>query len=80
MSQVWELVSACDKYIDIEQPWSLSETKKQQEVFSNLLYSLQKIGELLNPFMPQTSEKILISLNEKNGIFNITKQNHYFLA
>lgn len=78
LSQVWELVSACDKYIDIEQPWSLSETKKQQEVFSNLLYSLQKIGELLNPFMPQTSEKILISLNEKNGIFNITKTEPLF--
>jgi len=28
--------------------------------------------------MPQTSEKILISLNEKNGIFNITKTEPLF--
>ncbi len=55
LSNVWELVSLCDKYIDVEKPWDIKDAKKQKEVFSNLLYSLINISEMIEPFLPETS-------------------------
>jgi methionyl-tRNA synthetase len=78
LSEVWKLVASCDKYIDEEKPWALEEKAKQEEVFSNLLYALKNIAELIEPFLPQTSNKILSALNENNGIYNVIKIDSLF--
>lgn len=54
LSTIWELVGYCDKYINEEKLW---ETK-DEKVISDLFFVLKKIAELLNPFLPETSEKI----------------------
>ncbi len=54
LAHTWELVSFCDKYINEEKLW---ETKKP-EVVNDLFFAIEKIGILLNPFLPETSEKI----------------------
>jgi methionyl-tRNA synthetase len=53
---IWDLIGFCDKFIEKEKPWE--ERKGQREVIENLLFSLSQIAELLEPFLPQTSEKI----------------------
>jgi methionyl-tRNA synthetase len=78
LSEVWKLVASCDKYIDNEKPWAIEEKEKQIEVFSNLLYSLKNIAELIEPFLPQTSKKMLNALNENNGIYNVVKIDSLF--
>jgi methionyl-tRNA synthetase len=58
---IWELISWCDKYINESQPWSAKtpeEVEKAKEVLNDLLFTINKISDLLNPFLPQTSEKI----------------------
>jgi len=54
LSAIWELISYCDKHINEEKLW---ETKKP-EVLADLFYALNEITVLLNPFLPETSEKI----------------------
>jgi len=54
---IWDLISFCDRYIEKERPWE--ESKKQKEVISNLLFAISNIAEMLKPFLPETSEKIL---------------------
>lgn len=51
---IWELASFCDKYINEEKLW---ETKKP-EVLNDLFFAISEIAKLLEPFLPQTSEKI----------------------
>ncbi len=58
LKSIWDLISFCDKYIDEEKPW---ETKNQQVLY-NLLVCISHIAKLLQPFLPETSEKIFQQL------------------
>ncbi len=78
LSDIWELVSSCDKYIDVEKPWEIKNEKKQKEIFSNLLYSLSNIAEMIEPFLPETSKKMKEQLGEKDGVFNVKKSEALF--
>ena len=60
---VWELISFCDRYIEKEKAWE----KGKDNVISDLLFSIGKIAELLQPFLPETSEKILKQLKTKKS-------------
>jgi len=56
LKSVMELASFCDKYIEKEKPWELQ--KNSAQVLGNLSIVLDNIAELLEPFLPETSEKI----------------------
>ena len=62
---IWELISFCDKYIERERPWEKSE--KQLSIINNLLFVLDNIAQLLQPFLPETSEKIKKQLKTKKS-------------
>jgi len=62
---IWELISFCDRYIEKERPWE--ESKKQKEVINNLLLAIDEIAKLLQPFLPETSEKIFKQLKTKKS-------------
>ncbi len=66
---IWDLISFSDKYIDKEKPWEKKEDSTQ--VLGNLLVALDNIAELLKPFLPETSEKIIkeIERDKKTGKF-----------
>ncbi|MBZ9577470.1 methionine--tRNA ligase [Patescibacteria group bacterium] len=66
---IWDLISFCDKYIEKERPWEKKENSPQ--VLGNLLVILNNIAELLQPFLPETSERITkgIERDEKSGKF-----------
>jgi len=57
---IWEFITFCDRYIEQKKPWE--EKENQKEIIGNLLFAINKIAELLNPFLPKTSEKILEQL------------------
>ncbi len=67
---IWELISFCDEYIEKEKPWSFDlaqDKQKQKEVISDLLLAISEITELLKPFLPETSEKILKQLEAQKS-------------
>ena len=51
---VWEIIGFCDKYINEEKLW---ETRNPQ-VINDLFFAIKEIGTLLEPFLPETAEKI----------------------
>lgn len=63
LAAVWGLIRFCDRYIEKEKPWEAGD--KQKEVIADLLFVLQNIAELLQPFLPETSEKILRQIKTK---------------
>jgi len=65
LASVWKLISFCDRYIEKERPWEKSEN--QAEVISNLLFTINNIAQMLQPFLPETSEKILKQLKTKKS-------------
>ncbi|MGB9743324.1 MAG: methionine--tRNA ligase [Minisyncoccales bacterium] len=72
---IWDLISFCDKYIERQQPWRLlpsnpkSEIRnpKLRETLFNLLFALDNIAQMLQSFLPQTSEKILKQIKTKKS-------------
>jgi len=67
LKSVWDLISFCDKYIEKEKPWEKKENSPQ--VLGSLLVVLDNIAELLQPFLPETSEKIKKEIERKTGKF-----------
>ena len=60
---IWEIISFCDKYINEEKLW---ETKNPQ-VINDLFFAIKEIGVLLEPFLPETSEKIKNAVKSKKS-------------
>ena len=60
---VWRLIGFCDKHIEQTKPWKKSD--KQKQVISDLLLVLLNIANMLKPFLPETSEKIIKQLKVK---------------
>lgn len=60
---IWDLSGFCDKYINEEKLW---ETKNPQ-VINDLFFAIEKIGKLLQPFLPDTAEKINKAVETKKS-------------
>ncbi len=58
MGVIWDLISQADKQINEEKPWEL-EGEKAKQVLRNLVKQIQAIAYNLQPFLPETAEKIL---------------------
>ncbi len=55
---IWQLIAEADKKINQEKPWELSG-QRLKEVLLDYVKRIQAIGFNLQPFLPQTAEKIL---------------------
>ena len=74
ISEIFAIFKRCNKYIDETMPWALAKEEDKKDRLATVLYHLVEsitIGaSLLEPFMPETSEKILAQLNAKKRGFN----------
>jgi methionyl-tRNA synthetase len=57
---IWNKIDELNKYVDENKPWELEKNNdlKLKDVLSHLVDGIQEIAELLEPFLPRTSEKI----------------------
>ena len=66
LEEIFNFLKDCNKYIDDTTPWILAkagEYTRLQTVLYNLLESIRISAVLLQPFMPNTAEKIFSQLN-----------------
>jgi methionyl-tRNA synthetase len=62
LDEVWEQVRGLNQYIDITKPWAIAKEGDPTHIREILAYCvscINEIAELLEPFMPTTSAKIL---------------------
>lgn len=62
LTEIWKAVSKTNKYIDETMPWALAKDEARKarlaQVMHNLVESIRVVSILLQPFMPETPEKI----------------------
>ncbi len=62
LSEIWKAISRTNKYIDETMPWVLAKSDENKPrlaaVMYNLAESLRIVSILIQPFMPETPEKI----------------------
>lgn len=67
ITEIFGLFKRCNKYIDETTPWVLGKDPAQADRLNTVLYNLVEsitVGAtLLEPFMPETAQKILKQLN-----------------
>ena len=67
ITELFTLFKRCNKYIDETMPWALAKDEAKKDRLATVLYNLTEclcIGaELLFPFLPETSDRILAQLN-----------------
>ena len=67
LSEIWTLLKRSNKYIDETTPWALAKDEANKErlgtVLYNLLETIRIASVLLEPFMPETAEKIQKQIN-----------------
>lgn len=72
LKHIWVSVRKLNQYIEETKPWELAkeESNKEQfkEVMSKLTGDLGVVAHSINPFMPETSEKIKKALETKERI------------
>jgi methionyl-tRNA synthetase len=66
LAEIWKLVGACNKYIDVTAPWTLAKSEAGQERLKTVLYnlaeSLRIVAVLLTPFLTSTPAKMFVQL------------------
>ena len=67
LTEIFGIFKRCNKYIDETEPWVLAKDETKADRLSTVLYNLVEgivIGaSLLQPYMPETAEKIAEQLN-----------------
>lgn len=73
ITEIFTLFKRCNKYIDETMPWALAKEEDKKDRLATVLYNLIEgitIGaSLLEPFMPETSKKILAQINAQPRAF-----------
>lgn len=64
LSFIWSKISEADKLINEKKPWEL-EKEKAKEVLEDLVKKIQNIAFNLQPFLPETAEKILKQFSDQ---------------
>ncbi len=74
LTEIFTLFKRCNKYIDETEPWILGKDESKKDRLSTVLYNLVEsisIGAaLLDPFMPETAQKIREELSSPERDFD----------
>ena len=83
ISEIFQVLRSSNKYIDDTTPWILAkdETKKDrlETVIYHLLESIRVCSVFLEPFLPDTSEKIRNQINQDSREFQFVQDLSYQL-
>lgn len=84
ISEIFNLLRASNKYIDETTPWVLAKDEslhdRLETVIYNLLESIRVCAVFLEPFMPETSSKILEQINISDKTFSFVADSKYELG
>lgn len=62
LSEVWRLISRCNKYIDQNEPWLLAKDEQKRERLGSVMYNLAEclriVSVLISPVMTSTCKAI----------------------
>ncbi len=65
LAEIYSLIKFADQYIEKNKPWQKKEDSAQ--VVSNLTFIVKEIARMINPFMPETSEKMLQQIESRKS-------------
>jgi methionyl-tRNA synthetase len=69
---IWSLISAADKYLTVEKPWSLGESGEEQQRRATVLWTtaevLRVVTVLAHPVLPESTAKVWALLGQSGAL------------
>ncbi len=69
---LWSLISAADKYLTVEKPWSLGESADEQQRRATVLWTtaevLRVVTVLTHPVLPESTAKVWTLLGQSGAL------------
>jgi methionyl-tRNA synthetase len=65
LQNIWRELAKLDKHINENEPWAIEDKGKLKEVLSYEVAQVRKIAKQIEPFMPDTAEKIQKQFNRE---------------
>jgi len=66
LQEIWKLIGACNKYIDVTAPWILAKDEAKRERLGTVMYNLAEclrfVGVLLRPYLTSTAPRMFEQL------------------
>lgn len=78
LARIWALISFADKYINGKKPWEIKNEAELKKVLANAGYVLGVVLNLVEPFLPQTGEKIRQQIWFRDSAINFKKGKNLF--
>lgn len=69
IDKIWSFINRINAYMNEKEPWKSKDEKQRDAVLYNVLESLRAVTILVQPVLPETSEKICRQLGIKPGAF-----------
>ncbi|MEK9195011.1 MAG: class I tRNA ligase family protein, partial [Patescibacteria group bacterium] len=76
---IWELIGYGDRYINDTKPWTIKDdTATLQNIIADASVLIDAIRELIEPFLPETAEKIKEQISIEGNMIKIKRGNMLF--
>ena len=66
LARIWAVITRANQFVEETKPWALAKDPSQKEALADVLFNLADsvahVAVLLQPFMPETAQKILARL------------------
>jgi methionyl-tRNA synthetase len=70
LDEIWQRVKRLNRYVQEEEPWQLAKDESQAERLDGVLYGLAEglrvVSVLLQPFLPESAERLLATLGQED--------------
>jgi len=70
LDEIWQRVKRLNRYVQDEEPWQIAKDDSQAERLDSILYGLTEglrvVSVLLQPFMPDSTERLLAALGRED--------------
>ncbi len=73
LADIWRIVGLADKYINDKKPWAATDEEGLRHTIINASYLIEVINNLLQPFLPETAEKIRAQIRFEDSRLAIKK-------
>ncbi|HLC58541.1 MAG TPA: methionine--tRNA ligase [Candidatus Nanoarchaeia archaeon] len=67
IAAIFHFIHSCNQYVNKKEPWKIKDKKELNKVLYNLTDAIRIISILIQPFLPETSEKIIKQLSLKEN-------------
>ncbi len=73
IAEVWRLIAFTDRYLNAVEPWKAADAAALAKIIANAGYLVSTISNLLQPFLPETADRIQEQIRFTDRVIEIRK-------